>query len=296
MVGAPDSKINEYIRTQYEKMQLYYYLAGLWEGDGHIWIPKTTHSPSGKRYTPHFTITFDIRDYPLCLALQKIIGGVVVKKKDQNACTLTVPSKPGLIFIVSIISGKLRTPKNKVFNDLIHWMNVNWDMNIPMSVLDTSDILSNAWLSGFIDADGSFDINIRLKPIHKKNRVEARFRIEQSINHKITNLSFDTVMLAIANAFHAKCNISKHNNDIHYYIVSTSSKIQVNAIINYIDAFPLFSSKRMNYNDFKKCVIIIKNNEHIATSDYTKFTDLKNQINNKPVHFDWTHLKDLPNY
>lgn len=29
-----------------------YYLTGLWEGDGHIWIPTTKNAPSGKNYTP----------------------------------------------------------------------------------------------------------------------------------------------------------------------------------------------------------------------------------------------------
>jgi len=28
-----------------------YYLTGLWEGDGHIWIPTTKNAPSGKNYT-----------------------------------------------------------------------------------------------------------------------------------------------------------------------------------------------------------------------------------------------------
>jgi hypothetical protein len=37
----------------------------LWEGDGHIWIPQTTHCSNGLRYTPHFCITFSINQEPL---------------------------------------------------------------------------------------------------------------------------------------------------------------------------------------------------------------------------------------
>jgi hypothetical protein len=42
----------------YSTSQLGHYLAGYWEGDGHLWIPKKSHSPSGKKYTPQFCITF----------------------------------------------------------------------------------------------------------------------------------------------------------------------------------------------------------------------------------------------
>ena len=38
------------------------YLAGLFEGDGHIWIPKSTLS---KKHNPRFCITFNIKDFPL---------------------------------------------------------------------------------------------------------------------------------------------------------------------------------------------------------------------------------------
>jgi hypothetical protein len=49
------------------------YLAGLWEGAGHIWTAKTTHAPSGKKYNPHFAITFTEYDYPLVRRLMAAV-------------------------------------------------------------------------------------------------------------------------------------------------------------------------------------------------------------------------------
>jgi len=91
-MGAPDwkylfRKIRN-ITTNCGSSNLGPYLAGLWEGDGHIWIPKTTHSPSGKLYHPHFVITFDDKQYPLILMLKSRIGGTIRYKKNQHAYTL----------------------------------------------------------------------------------------------------------------------------------------------------------------------------------------------------------------
>jgi len=129
------------------------YLAGLWEGDGHIWIPKTTHAPSGKKYNPHFAITFTEFDYPLVLALKAILGGTIRHKKENHAYVLTISSISGLINIISLINGYLRTPKLHQFNNLINWINNHTGQSILINSKYTSPILENAWLAGFIDAD-----------------------------------------------------------------------------------------------------------------------------------------------
>jgi hypothetical protein len=68
MIGAPDGKLNivtsnsvsnTYKDTQKENFG--HYIAGLWEGDGHIWIPKTYKS------SPHFCITFNEKEDPIVL-------------------------------------------------------------------------------------------------------------------------------------------------------------------------------------------------------------------------------------
>lgn len=62
------------------------------------------------------------------------------------------------MFFINLIHGKLRTPKNKRFNDLIIFINKKYCLNIGGSLLDLSDFTKNSWLTGFTEADGHFGI------------------------------------------------------------------------------------------------------------------------------------------
>jgi len=86
-----------------------------------------------------------------------------------------------LTTIINLINGYLRTPKIDQFNKLVSWINNNSNNNFSINDPDTSSILKNAWLRVFIDADGSFSINILKKTMDGKgkDRIEARLRIEQ---------------------------------------------------------------------------------------------------------------------
>lgn len=163
MVGAPDPKNNHIIQKYYSnspnQSKFNAYLAGLWEGDGHIWIPATTHAPSGKRYTPHFCITFADTNYPLAIMLKRRLGGSIRHKPENNAYVLTISSIKGLCNVVYIINGLLRTPKIYKFQALVQWLNTEGHSNNPVLPVDVSSLLHNAWLSGFLDADGSFDVH-----------------------------------------------------------------------------------------------------------------------------------------
>ena len=301
MVGAPDckDKHNKYYSSKSlvdSKNNFRYYLTGLWEGDGHIWIPQNSHAPSGKRYTPHFTITFDKRDINLAIRLKSILGGTVSDKRPVNACTLTISRKKGLEIVVEIINGKVRTPKYKRFIDLITWMNSNYNSKITIREIDKSDLLRNAWLRGFIDADGSFSVSIRKKSIDGKgkNRVESRFRLEQRQKDPKTNSSYVYIIEDIAKTFVVTNKITRHNFGKEYYVVSVSRPGKLIKLISYLDTFPLFSSKRINYLDFKKSVEIILKKEYLFYIE--RFVEIKNNINNKRVYFNWENLDKLNNY
>ena len=107
-----------------DKRVLGSYLAGLWEGDGHITISK-----NGKK--PRFHITFNIKDLPLVQKLLNILTakcsglkvGSIRYKTHKNACVLNIYSIQGLNCVVSLINGKLRTPKAYQINIIIDWLN-----------------------------------------------------------------------------------------------------------------------------------------------------------------------------
>lgn len=64
--------------------QLYYYLAGLIEGDGCFYVPKTFKTEGGKTTTASIEVVFALKDAPSAEFLKDTIGGNVYKRKDKN--------------------------------------------------------------------------------------------------------------------------------------------------------------------------------------------------------------------
>lgn len=261
-------------------------------------MPTTTHSPSGKRYTPHFSITFADIDYKLALKLKEILGGTIRHKSDNHAYVLTIASVKGLSNVASLMNGLLRTPKIDKFHALIKWLNSNTDTNYPILPVDTSSILQNAWLSGFFDADGSFDVRLR----HKKgdgsgkNRVEIRIRLEQRMTDPQTGLSYGSIMQLIAFALNVKLNTSIHNVDKQYYIITSTSPEKLSIFVNYLTHFPLFSSKYINYLVWLEVYNLMRNNKHNTKDERDIIQGMKDNINRKRLDFDWNHLDKLSSY
>lgn len=137
------------------------------------------------------------------LALKNLLGGTIRHKKENSAYVLVITSISGLTMIINMINGYLRTPKIDQFNKLVTWINDNSNNNFTINEPDTSSILKNAWLSGFIDADGSFSINIRNKTMDGKgkDRIEARVRIEQRQEDPKTGKSYESILKLIAETF-----------------------------------------------------------------------------------------------
>lgn len=320
IISAPDyTKCIRKLSTMATKSQLGAYLAGLWEGDGHIWIPKTSHAPSGKRYTPQFSITWNDKDSPLCKALQTILGGVIRHKllrvqplsppflyedrggkgmvRDNNAYVLTITNIQDLTRIITLMNGYLRTPKVHQFNKMIQWLNQNSDMSFVSLQVDKSPMLSNAWLSGFLDADGSFDVKVRDKSLDGKgqNRVEALMRLEQRQTDPNTELSSASVLEMIASALNVTLGTSSHQG-LNYYVLAVTSPAKLCVLINYLDTYPLFTSKLLNYKDFKSCVNLMLSRQHLSTEGREAVKILKAGMNNKRTYYNWDHLHKLTNY
>ena len=104
---------------------------------------------------PSIQIVFHLKDLPLALMIQKELGfGSVSRKKGVNAYILTINNYESILSIISLINGNMRTPKINSLYKLIDFYQDN--INIEKKPLNNKPLESNAWLSGFLETDGSF--------------------------------------------------------------------------------------------------------------------------------------------
>lgn len=197
------------------------YLAGLWEGDGHVSFKR---DKDNRIVGATLGITFHMKDLPLCKHLQKLLGGNIRLKTDENACALSFQNRESLLKIVKLLSGNLRSPKLVKFNILIDFLNNVLDLNLSPETADSTPLSLNSWLAGFIDADGSFSIDYSTNA--KKFRIGVRLRIEQRMIDPYSGLSYETLFLQIAEFCWGNCNlkISTHNGEKKYYILAATSR------------------------------------------------------------------------
>ena len=269
------------------------FLAGLFEGDGHIWFSKENMK---KKHNPRFCITFNLKDEPLAKRLLNIIGyGFIRYKPKNNACVLTISPVKGLKKVVEYINGELRTPKIVQLHTLIDWLNKNHSSNIMKLDLKKGELSEDSWLAGFVDADGSFSIqHTKLENNAKKRKISCRMRIEQRMLDPISKTSYFNVLIDISKFL--KCNLKTRkqtstNNE--YFNITASSRTSLSTIITYFTSFPLYSSKYLDYKDWEKAALLILDNNHYTEQGINKIDFIKNNMNLKRAYFNWDHLENL---
>jgi len=286
------------------------YLAGLFEGDGHIVLFKSIIVNSKiKNTSPSIAITFVNKDLPLINKLIKIFGGRLRFKDKENAIVWIIGSHKELVNMINLLNGYLRTPKIIKFNELIVWLNKKYNYNITIHSPDTSDLNENGWLAGFIDADGGFKVRFTEKLICEKTskvlskgRIEVRFALEQrkSLNVDKTDVnkniySYEAIMLLIYSFFGISTILrqSTHNVDKPYFIVEVTSLTKLNILIQYLKTYPLLTAKRNDYDDWVKVYNLMFDNNHLTESGKLLIKQIKSNMNRKRGVFNWDHLNYL---
>lgn len=232
--------------------QFGHYLAGLIDGDGHF---------NSKQ---QLVIIFSSPDVKVAYYVKKKLGyGYVNKLKDKNAYLFIVSKKDGIIKVLNLINGKLRTVNkfNQVKNNILTNSKYS-EQNLKFLINETNNFY-NHWIAGFSDADTSFQIKI----INKKDRPKSEIRLNFQLNKKDTN-----VLLLIKKVFGGNIGYSK-SQDTYYY--GSTSFGSARKVIKYFDTFHLQSSKHINYLRWRKAYLLIKNNKHLTELGIKKIIKLK---------------------
>ena len=178
-------------------------------------------------------IAYNELDASLAYFIKQRIGyGNIYKIKNKKAIILVISNFIGLIKVLNLINGKIRS-ENKLIqinNNILSNSKFN---SIDKFYLNSDENLNNYWLAGFSDADASFQIKLICR--NNKTEVRLNFQIDQKKDY----------LLKLIKKFLGG-NIGYRQSQDTYYYGSTSFG-SAKKVINYFDRFHLLSSKYTNY-------------------------------------------------
>lgn len=271
------------------------------EGDGSIIVPKTIRNPQGKLLYPVVKITFVKKDEPLAIKIQEVInGGTLVYPKNSNYVDLLFQNMDSIQKIAILLNGNMRTPKIEALHRLIDWLNAKKQTQLVKLGLDSSSLGSNPWLTGFIEADGSFHCGFDLNAKGLANRVRCYMTISQKQVYNIKlekdNSNFD-FMKRIQEFLEVKTvnEIKRIKQEYieESYVVRTNKKSSCEILINYLNNYPLFSSKHQDFLDWSKAYHIKITQKFTSQEGTSELLSIKNSMNTKRTQFNWDSLNNF---
>ena len=265
-----------------------FYLAGLWEGDGHISMPGVK-----QRFNPRWNITFHEKDYALAQALQHRLGGFIRHKTKNHAKVLTLSAVSDLKALVRLTQNAYRSPKIRQVNLLIIWLNKHHNTNFGIIYENKSSLNNNAWLAGFIDADGSFGIRHTQALQNQKRRVACRFRLEQRMVDPKSGVSYKPLMQHISQTLGLRLNTRTQKKSKRTYFLVESSSVATNTkLVSYLSTYPLFSSKQSSFHIW--CMVHAKLKSRLAYApEYAQALKTLKHAINMDASICELHLKKL---
>ena len=133
--------------------------------------------------------------------------------------------------------------------------------------------LNPNFVTGLIDAEGSFIISVRRHAKYKNNWVVQAFM-------EINMSSIDSSLLVLVQQLFGGIGFFSHKQKINMtsYSVAKLSDI-INIIIPHFNRYPLQSAKSIDFKIWSECVEIMKNKEHTTDEGLNKIISLKSILN-----------------
>lgn len=225
--------------------------------------------------------------------------------KGSNYIDLKFQDLNSLQSIAVLLNGNMRTPKIEALYRLINWLNAKYKdkPEIVKLGLDSSSLGSNPWLAGFIEADGHFYCSFDLNPQYIANTVKCYMAISQKNLYKAnSDLSpKDNSNIYIMEKIQEFLDVKNVNQFKRIrgnftelaYSVKTTRKNSCQILINYLNAYPLFSSKHPDFLDWSKAHHIRIHKKYKTLEGSSELLLLKNSTNTKRTQFNWDSLNSF---
>lgn len=269
--------------------QFGYYLAGLFEGDGHISLPFLGNTTLNRVLNPRIVFTSHENNLELFVYIQTMLKEKGrFQKSGGNTIRFIIGDIEGIKLFIDTIHNKLRTPnKNESLNNLIDFINKKYNLAIPFSVLDESDFSENSWFTGFTEADGHFGVKIvEAKPksdTRKRsvsNSISLKFRLDQQYIEKLNRESNFNIMEKLANFL--DCKLSIYNNKTGKVLsLNVTSLEKVGFVVNYFNQYPLLGTKCKDFKDWEIVYNMMISKKHLTDEGRLKIKLIQSNMNSK---------------
>ena len=133
--------------------------------------------------------------------------------------------------------------------------------------------LSDGWLSGFIEGDGGFNVEIR-----KDERYKMGYRVRPRIY--VVQKGEKEMMIKIAKLIGGNLEKRYLNNEDEYYRVIVTSIRGSIRMRDYLRDYPLRSLKRIEMIRWMRVVDMMEKREHL-TAKIEKIREIKNRMNKR---------------
>jgi hypothetical protein len=279
--------------------QLGPYLAGLIEGDGHIYVSSVGNLSTKKTWPSYIELAFDIKDLQLFIKIKEILkGGYVTIRPNGQSGRLTIKKRDILINLVKLINGHFRTPKIEALHRLIENLNKYSSESIPLLGLDQIPLGESAWLSGFLEADGYFYLNWKLNKndlpvgityylyISQKQKYERK--VDSSVNE--SNFSHMEDIAKLLNSRVISIERKRTTGIEKLYVVRTDKKDSKVIIFEYLNKFPLFGYKSFAQKNLQKIHGLILSREHKELDGKIKLEKYTENMKKDVRGIEFTHL------
>lgn len=230
--------------------QMDYFLAGLIDADGHI----------SKKCV---SISFHKRDIEVAQSIQSYIGhGTLREISGKNALSYDVYSLVGSSLLGHLILHKLRNPNRIVqFNTRLVPR-----IQIAKTVVANGSLMTNRWLAGFIQGDGSFQI--KLTP--RISKTPYRFQLVIQIDQK-TNI----LLKMIQDEFGGSVSYRKFQNTYYY---SSGSFVNAKLFIDYLDTYQVLGLNWELYALWRSAYLLTVEKKHLTHDGLKTLILLKDQL------------------
>ncbi len=233
------------------------WFVGFFEGDGYTSIANRGDLALG----------ITQKDPQILFLIRNSLNVGKVHKQGKNTFRFIVQSESEILVILNILNGKLQlNHRNKQIYLFISAYNKRYNTNIKHYVSIKPLNLDNAWLSGFVDAEGCFSVQL-----FKKNYL---FRIRFILGQKNEFELLNRIKILLSNGS------IEHKSDNFYTYVLDGLK-NVALLFSYFDRFPLKSQKAKSYKKWVSLYYSLKNKDHLKSRKRARMSALSRKINQK---------------